>query len=332
MKHILITGACGFIGGHFIEEILEGTDWSITALCGLTYAGNADRLLKLAAWNPDRCRIFFHDLRAPINEELTKEIGSHDYIVNIASNSHVDRSIDHPAEFIQGNVAVVVNMLEFAKNTGCDKFIQISTDEVYGAAPDGYSHKEWDAICPSNPYSASKAAQEAIAISYWRTYGVPVMITNTMNNFGERQHEEKFIGKIIKAARTGEALQIHGEWIGENKWRSGSRVWLHARQHGNALRWLLNNIQPSMFAGGAARPDRFNIAGDKEIQNSEMVELISEILGVKIPWQKSDFHSSRAGHDLRYSLSNQKLDKAGWKPTLSFEESLSLTVKRLANT
>lgn len=328
---VLLTGGTGFIGHHVVEHFLENTDWEIVILDGLTYAGDVGRLVDIEEFDPSRVNLHWHDLRSPIGDALDDRIGHIDYVINMASESHVDRSITDPAPFIFNNVLLATNMLEWAKTRDLKAFIQISTDEVYGPAPHGYSHAEWDVIAPSNPYAASKAAQEAIAFSYWRTYDLPVVITNTMNNFGERQGGEKFIPLVMNKLLNGEEVPVHaqlldnlGKW---ETWEAGSRVWLHARNHADALLFILQNLPPALHSAGATRPDRYNVAGDRDVKNDEMVKLVAGFLGVEPKIKYVDFHSSRPGHDLRYSLDGSKLRGLGWNPAVDFESALKRTVE-----
>lgn len=362
-KRVLITGACGFAGAHLVEHVLATTDWEIVALDGLTYAGDVGRLIDAGVGDQsDRVTLLWHDLRSPIAPALDARIGEVDYVLHLAANSHVDRSIDEPRSFVEANVAITLTVLDWvrARNDRVSgrwsessrriaHLVQISTDEVYGAAPIGYSHREWDAVIPSNPYSASKAAQEATAIAYWRTYGVPVTITNTMNLVGERQDTEKFVAKVIKAVLSGAVVPIHagrvsgpsasrvdpaayycdefGRW-----WRPGSRIWLHARNHADALVWLLKNQPPGKYEPadlfpGVDRPNRWNVAGQVEVDNFAMARRIAGLLGRELRFEFVDFHSTRPGHDLRYSLDGSKLAAAGWTPPVPFDEALERTVR-----
>lgn len=170
---LLITGSAGFAGSHLVDHFLENTNWQIIGLDSFKHRGDAIRVQ-----NNPRYKIYGMDLSKPISARIASEIGPVDYIINAAAESHVDRSITDPVPFIENNVSLAINMLEYARTQSLKMFFQISTDEVYGAAPEGVKHQEWCPIIPSNPYAASKAAQEAIAISYWRTYSVPVVITN----------------------------------------------------------------------------------------------------------------------------------------------------------
>lgn len=339
-KRVLLTGGLGFIGSHTVEHYLHTTDWDIVVIDALRHAGRVQRVTDMQGYDPDRVTLVWHDLRAPLNSMTKDQIGSIDYIVNMASDSHVDRSITHPVDFVQNNVVLVLNMLEYAREAGIEKFIQVSTDEVYGPAAEGYSHVEGEPFYPSNPYAASKASQEMIAFSYWRTFGVPLIITNTMNNFGERQDMEKFVPMTIGKVLNGETNVVHAKkreknpGKGEDAWISGSRVWLHARNHADAVKFILESIAPVVYSNqhDMQAPVRFNVAGDKEISNLDIVKMIARIIGKEAKIDFLDFHSSRPGHDLRYSLDGTALREAGWTMPISTEESFERTVKwMLAN-
>jgi len=334
MKKVLITGGSGFIGRAMIRYFLKTTDWDLVILDRLSYATNINALIqeKDINKNLNRIKFLYHDLRAPIEGEIVNQIGSIDYIINSASDSHVDRSISNPAPFIQNNVSLAINMLEYARLIKPKIFIQVSTDEIYGPALEGISHKEWDSTIPSNPYAASKASQEAIAISYWRTYGVPVVITNTMNNFGEDQHDEKFIPMVVKKIINKEKISIHGSFEQKTgNFISGSRVWLHATNHADAIKHIIENVEIKEYPQDD-RPLKIHIAGEKEVSNLEIVNLVSNILTIEAKILPIDFHSSRAGHDLRYSLDGSLLRKTlAWKSPKDFDQTFKETILSLAN-
>lgn len=329
-NRVLVTGMGGFAGSHILEHFLINTDWEIVGIDSWRHKGTPERIEEVLKNHPEwseRVTTITHDLIAPIQERTQKRIGHIDYIINCAAESHVDRSIEDPVPFVMNNVAVALNMLEYARICKPKVFIQISTDEVYGAAPEGVNHKEWSAIIPSNPYSASKAAQEAIAISYWRTYGVPLIITNTMNMFGEMQDLEKYLAKTIRCLVMGEELTIHGK-----EGEIGSRYYLHSRNHADALLYLLKHTTPKMFPE-SDRPDRYNIVGDSEIDNLEIALMISDIMKKELKYTLVDFHSARPGHDKRYALDGTKIKATGWKAPLPLFESLKRYVDwTLANT
>jgi len=239
---VLLTGGGGFVGHHTLEHILKTTDWDVVVLDSFRHKGISARLRAVFNANPNeikRVTVVTHDLRTPIDEITSKEIGHIDVIINNASESHVDRSLIEPRHFIMNNVSIAVSMLEYARTIPDLKlFIQVSTDEVYGPAKNGDSHPEYDAILPSNPYSASKASQEAIAISYWRSYDIPVVISNTMNIIGERQDVEKFIPKTISQLLSGLKMPVHAN-LNNGVWSSGSRYYLHARNQGMVNKCLM---------------------------------------------------------------------------------------------
>ena len=187
-----------------------------------------------------------------------------------------------------------------------------------------FGHKEWDAIVPSNPYSASKACQEAIAISYWRSYGVPLIITNTMNNFSEKQSASKYPVMIQKALMKGEEITIHASGGG----KIGSRFYIHSQNFANALIFLIKNCPPNMHKPEETdRPDRYNIAGEKRLDNLELAQLIAKLMGKELKYKIINFHATRPGHDIAYGLDSSKIRKLGWKPPVPFEESLKNVIE-----
>lgn len=320
-KTVLVTGSAGFIGSHFAEHVIKNTDWKVIGLDSFKHRGDTERTRHLPK---DRYQIITHDLNAPISHRTIDYIGPIDYVVAFASDSHVERSITDPVPFAQNNTNLALHTLEYARQIKPQKLVWISTDEVYGAAPEGVQHAEWSEILPSNVYSASKASQEALAIAYWRTYGVPVQITNTMNNFGERQDPEKFVPMCISKIHRGETVVIHG-----NERSVGSRFYLHARNHADAVLFLLKEMQTPLYQDDVKmvqRPHRFNVVGDIEMDNLSLAKLIAEIMGKPLNYELVDFHAARPGHDRRYALDGTKLANLGWKAPLSFEESLRRTV------
>lgn len=326
MKRIFLTGASGFVGSHVLRHVLMNTDWEIIAPVTFKHQGKNDRIASALEGRPEwqqRVNVIMLDLSAPIDHPTIDRIGRVDEIWNVASNSHVDTSIVEPGAFIQNNVALMTNVLDFARVVQPSLFLQMSTDEVYGPAPQGYNHVEWDTILPSNPYSASKAAQEAICYSYWRTYDVPVVITNTMNIIGEMQDPEKFVPMAIKRLLEGKAVPVHVSPRGE----AGSRFYLHARNLADAWLTISHNLIPATYSEGFPRPDRYHIVGEREVKNDEMVFMIAKILDVPMLMENVDFHSSRPGHDLRYALDGTKINaEMGWTHPIPFEDSLRKTV------
>lgn len=328
MKRVLLTGAAGFVGSHMLRHLLTYTDWEVICPVTFRHKGVPPRIESaMRGQDTSRVDLMLLDLTAPVDQISISRMGAIDYIFNIASESHVDRSITHPVTFVENNVSLILNVLELARELQPRLFLQMSTDEVYGPAFNGEHHAEWSTVLPSNPYSASKAAQEAIAISYWRTYGVPLVITNTMNIIGEMQDPEKMLVKSIKLLLDGEPVPVHCDTDGT----PGSRYYLHARNLADAWMWLVEREGRSWelqtYADGSGRPSRFNIVGEREVDNIELVHLIASALGVEAGYEKQSFHSSRPGHDLRYALDGSKLSDLGWQPPHSFENSLRSTVE-----
>lgn len=318
MKTVLLTGSAGFAGAHIVDYILEKTDWKIIGLDSFKHRGDALRVYQ----DPERYSVYYHDLRAPITDRMINIIGPIDYIFNVASDSHVDRSIQDPIPFVENNVSLTLNVLEYSRKIKPSVFMQMSTDEVYGPAEEGYSSKEWDSIKPSNPYSASKACQEAICFSYWRTYGVPLIITNTMNLFGERQEKEKYIPSTISKILRGDVVTVHGsgKYIGK-------RMYLHARNQADGMLFLINNIPPVNYFDNVSEPHRFNIVGNAEMDNLSLAKLIANIIGKELRYKLTDYHLTRPGHDRRYALDGSKMESLGWKQPIGFEESLKRTIE-----
>lgn len=322
---VLLTGASGFVGSHVLRHILTNTDWDITCPVTFRHRGNSDRIASSLEGNDSwhkRVRVVICDLAAPISETTAARLGEVSEIWNVASDSHVDRSIDEPARFTENNVALILNLLDYARRVQPRLFLQMSTDEVYGPAPEGYDHREWDRIAPSNPYSASKACQEAIAFSYWRTYGIPVVITNTMNIIGQMQDYEKMVPKTIRSLARGEPAVVHVSPEG----LPGSRFYLHARNLADAWLWISRNRAPQMYPEHDL-PLRYHIVGEREISNTEMVNIIGDMLGVEPQMKFINFHESRPGHDLRYALDGRKLAQDGWSAPVPLDESLRQTVR-----
>lgn len=321
MKRILVTGSAGFVGAHIVEHILATTDWHVIGIDSFKHRGDSLRVYQ----DYNRYEIITHDLNTPISDRMIEKIGYVDYVINNASESHVDRSITDPVPFVQNNVNVALTMLEYARIVKPEKFIHISTDEVYGPALEGTLHAEWSNILPSNPYSASKACQEAVCISYWRTYNIPIIITNTMNLVGERQDKEKFIPMLISKIEKGETVTIHGspEYIGK-------RFYLHARNQADGQLFLLKNKKPTMYEDRIDElviPDRYNIVGEIELNNLELAEMVADIMGKPLKYELVDFHSARPGHDRRYALDGKKIEELGWLPPVKFYDSLKKTIE-----
>ena len=302
MTSVLVTGAAGFIGHHIIDDLLKRTDFNITILDRLDHSGNLNRLAEIGAVNNPRVRFIFHDLRAAMNEQVTQQTGRHTYIIHLAAATHVDRSISDPMAFVLDNVVATCNILDFARRTGCVKFIQFSTDEVFGPAPEGVKYKEWDRYKSGNPYAATKAGAEELAISYNNTYGLPVIVTHTMNVVGERQNPEKFVPMTIAKVRDGDLVTIHAN---KSLTAAGTRFYIDAKDVARAVRLLLDKGIPG---------EKYNIVGAEEIDNLDLAQRIAAAVGKPLLSQMVDFHSSRPGHDLRYALDGSKMAAMGFEP------------------
>lgn len=323
----LLSGISGSIGSHFLAHVMQNTDWDVVGIESFRHKGWMDRTVEITKDHPDwlrRITLVTHDLVAPFSPLTKKKIGHIDYIINMASLSDVEASIQDPVPFIQNNVNLVLNMLEYAREAQPEIFVQISTDEVYGASASKFGdlRKEWDAIIPSNPYAASKACQEAIAISYWRAYGVPLIITNTMNNVDTLQQPSKYPVIVQKCLIEGKELTIHGK-----EGLIGSRSYISSRNFADAVLFLIKNCPPHKHVPNSAdRPDRYNIAGTKQLDNLELAKEIADVMGKELKYKLVDSHTARPGHDPHYGLDSTKLYSLGWKPIETWGESLKRIV------
>jgi dTDP-glucose 4,6-dehydratase len=316
-RRILVTGGCGFVGHHVVEHFLKTTTDDLIVLDMLTYASTGfDRLRDIEAFDSKRVTVFSCDISRIIPDGVAKEIGEVDVILHLAAESHVDRSIAHPVPFVLNNVAATLGMMEYARTLpNLQLFVNFSTDEVYGPAPEGIAYAEFTRHRPTNPYSASKSAQEALGIAYSNTYRIPIITTHTMNVFGERQHPEKFIPLVISKILAGEIITIHAD---ATCTKPGSRFYIHARNVAAAL----SHIMALPYTGY----DEFNIVGEREVDNLTLACMIAKIMDLPTHCKMVDFHSSRPGHDLRYALDGTKLKNSGFKIPMAFEESLERTV------
>lgn len=324
---LLLTGISGSIGCHFLAHFMHNTDWDIIGVASFRHKGWSDRVEEIISHHPEwgtRLTMLTHDLIGPLSELTKKKLGKIDYIINLAALSDVEASIHDPVTFIQNNVWLTLNLLEYAREAKPKAFVQFSTDEVFGPTDGKGVYKEWDSLVPSNPYAASKACQEVIATSYWRTYDIPVIITHTMNNFGEMQQSSKFPVMIQKSIENDEEVTIHGETNGE----IGSRSYIHSRNVADAVLFILKNTVPYRHKALAIdKPDCYNIAGDKQLTNLELAQTIAKLMGKELRYKIIDSHTARPGHDPHYGLDDSKLKKLGWKPPLTFEESLLNTIE-----
>jgi dTDP-glucose 4,6-dehydratase len=333
-KTVLITGGAGFIAHHAIDKMLRETDWKIVCLDRLDISGNLNRLHDMlqdhdAKMVSERLRIVFHDLKAELNSQIVQDIGPVDIVLHLAAGSHVDRSITYPMEFVQDNVIGTVNMLDYARKNlpNLERFVYFSTDEIFGVAPPGVSYREYDRYNSTNPYSASKAAAEEFCVAYENTYKMPIVVTHTMNVFGERQHPEKFIPGTIQKVRDGQKVIIHAD---PTKTSAGTRMYIHARDVAEGLMFILQTL-PADYKHtgdyGWAHCPKFNLVGTEEVDNLTLAQWIAAGVGKELIYEMIDFHGSRPGHDLRYALDGGLLKQLGWEPKIKLSERINEMVK-----
>jgi len=324
LKTWLVTGGAGFIGGNFVlDAVARGT--RIVNLDALTYAGNRDTLASL---DGDERHVFVQgDIgdRALVASLL--EAHKPDAIINFAAESHVDRSIEGPAAFVQTNVVGTLSLLEAARDywralpAGAKeafRFLHVSTDEVYGSLGESGRFTEQTPYAPNSPYSASKAASDHLVRAFHHTYGLPVLTTNCSNNYGPYQFPEKLIPLIIARALAGEPLPIYGD--GKNV-----RDWLYVADHCSAIRVVLD---------GGRVGETYNVGGDAEMQNIDVVHAICALLDARRPREDGQPRASqityvadRPGHDRRYAIDASKLKRElGWQPAHSFQQGIADTV------
>ena len=302
---VLVTGGAGFIGSNLVRFLIDNTDWEIIVLDKLTYAGNLENLKGLEE-NP-RFKFVKGDIvERKIVDECMEGV---DIVFHLAAESHVDRSILKPQDFIVTNVLGTHVLLESALVHRPELFINVSTDEVYGSIEEG-SFKEDSPLSPSSPYSASKASQDLLGQAYFKTFSLPVITTRCSNNYGEYQFPEKLIPLAITNLLEGKPVPVYGK--GEN-----IRDWIHVKDHVKALYLISQKGKPGEI---------YNIAGRCEKRNIDVVRKIVKILGKDESLIK--FVKDRPGHDFRYSLDTSKIEREiGWKPEIDFEKGLEMTIQ-----
>lgn len=326
MTTLLVTGGAGFIGGNFVLGQLAKGDVKVVNLDALTYAGNLDTLQSVAD-NPNHVFVQGDIGDQALVRRLFSEY-SPDAVVNFAAESHVDRSIDGPAAFVQTNVVGTFNLLECAREhwrtldeagRAAFRFLHVSTDEVFGSLGAEGQFTETSPYAPNSPYSASKAAADHLVRAYHHTYGLPVLTTNCSNNYGPYQFPEKLIPLVIHKARAGDPLPIYGDG-------SNIRDWLYVEDHCNAIARVLEVGVPG---------ETYNVGGNCEKTNLQVVRGICAILDEALPdsphrphEQLITFVKDRPGHDRRYAIDASKLARElGWKPAETFETGLAKTVR-----
>lgn len=305
MRRILVTGGAGFIGSNFVRYLLQNhTEYEVTVLDKLTYAGNLDNLKDVQ--NNPRYQFVQGDIcDAEIVGQMVEGLWA---IVNFAAETHVDRSLLEPGAFINTDVYGTYVLLEAVKKAGVERFIQISTDEVYGSVEAG-SSDEGDPVQPRSPYAASKAAGDLMVNAYRTSFGLPTIVTRASNNFGPYQYPEKVIPLFVTNALEDKPLPLYGDGL-------NVRDWLYVVDHCEAIDLVL---QKGEFG------EIYNIGGGNERTNIEITEMILELLGK--PRSLVKYVADRPGHDRRYSVDCSKLGKLGWKPRYGFEEAMAETVQ-----
>ncbi|KAF5048219.1 dTDP-glucose 4,6-dehydratase [anaerobic digester metagenome] len=301
---LLVTGGCGFIGANFvIDQLARHPDRSIVNLDRLTYAGNPANLADVAG--DPRYRFVQGDIRdAALVGRLMEEV---DAVVHFAAESHVDRSITDPGAFVSTNVQGTFTLLEAARWAGIDRFVHVSTDEVYGSIPEG-AFVETDPLRPSSPYSASKAGSDLLALAYHTTHNLPVVVTRCSNNYGPYQFPEKLIPLFVTHLLEGKKVPVYG---------SGTNVreWIYVLDHCRAVDFVLGRGTPG---------EVYNIGSGVEKTNLEITAALLALLGKDDAWV--EHVEDRKGHDFRYAIDCSRLRGLGWAPEFTFEQALAETV------
>ncbi len=321
-KTLLVTGGAGFIGSHVVRLLVNKySDYKIVNLDKLTYAGNLENLNdieKLPNYEFVKGDIVDKDFMCQLFEKY-----KFDGVIHLAAESHVDRSIANPNEFINTNIVGTINLLNAARNIWKDNFADklfyhISTDEVYGSLGNKGLFTETTSYDPRSPYSASKASSDHLVRAFYHTYGMPIVISNCSNNYGPNQFPEKLIPLVINNIKKNKQIPVYGK--GEN-----IRDWLYVEDHANAIDLIFHKGKLG---------ETYNIGGNNEWQNIQLIKKMCEILDNKLNREKGEseklisFVKDRAGHDLRYAIDSTKIQKElGWKPSLQFEEGIEKTIE-----
>jgi dTDP-glucose 4,6-dehydratase len=302
---LLVTGGAGFIGSCFIRnELKKHPDYKIINLDALTYCGNIENL-KDVENNPNYTFVHGNICDRNLVREL---IADSDCVINFAAETHVDNSIKHPEIFVETNVQGTLNLLQASKEIGVERYLQVSTDEVYGSLETGYFY-ETTPIAPSSPYSASKASADLLVRAYYETYKLPTLNTRCSNNYGPYQYPEKLIPFFISKLIQGEKVPVYGDGL-------NVRDWLYVYDHCEAIDVILHKGKVGEI---------YNIGGHNEKTNLEITRLILEAMDKNE--ESIEYVEDRLGHDRRYAISNDKItSELGWKPSLTFEEGIKLTI------
>lgn len=309
MKNVLVTGGAGFIGSNFVRFALRAKpEWKVVNVDALTYAGNLENLADVE--KESRYAFEKADIADPAAMARIFERHAIDAVINFAAESHVDRSILDPGIFVKTNVLGTQVLLDLAKKRGVERFLQVSTDEVYGSLGPTGMFTEETPIQPNSPYSASKASADLLVRAYWHTFHFPVLTTRCSNNYGPYQFPEKLIPLMISNALEDKPLPVYGD--GKNV-----RDWLHVDDHCAAILRVMERGRPG---------EVYNIGGNNEMENIRIVELILDVL--KKPRSLIKFVADRPGHDRRYAIDAAKIaTELDWTPSYTFERGIAETIR-----
>lgn len=308
--NILVTGGCGFIGSHFLRYMMDTyEEHSFICLDALTYAGNKNNIADFL--NRSRLTMVEGNIRDADFVDTLFATYKPDILVHFAAETHVDRSITGPQVFLETNVMGTGVLLDACLRYGIGRFHQVSTDEVYGALPleGGVPFMEENTLAPTSPYAASKASSDLLVLSYHKTYGLPVTISRCSNNYGTYQYPEKLIPLMIQKALQGLPLPVYGDGL-------NVRDWIHVLDHCRAIDFILQK---------GTVGEVYNVGGGEEIANIDLVKRILDILGK--PYELITYVQDRLGHDLRYAVDSSKMQRLGWRPEHTMEDTLEMIVQ-----
>lgn len=312
-KRVLVTGGAGFIGSHFVDYILKNTNWQLVVM----WRSSKKKVEELESYSKNRVMFWHVDL----SKGIDTTVGNLDYIVHFASEANVDKSLVNCISFVKSNVLGTAYLLEWIKEYHPHtKTCIFSTDEVLGAAPEGVSFNETTIRKPSNPYAATKGGMELLAYSFAHSFGLPIFTVRSMNFFGERQDQDKFIPRVVKSILEDKEIVLHGK----DKTNVASRHWIYVKDVVEGVYFLLDRaVSNKTYHIVGKEMDVYSLARViyKAVKNEEMPEEKLKFI---------DFHSARPGHDKRYSLSGEKLKKMGWKPQFNLEEEIENVAKWFA--
>lgn len=314
-RRFLVTGADGFCGAHIIAHLIEQ---------GVEVVGMVRREpLRLPVLGVE-VPLVYHDLAEPISPQVSAEIGPVDVVLSLASSTDIAGSISDPLRVFRENIDVVGNLAEWARHQPIEAFVQISSEEVYGPAPH-HPHVEWEPIRPSTPYSASKAAQEALLISMWRSNGLPLVILNAMNMIGPMQPSTKLVPTILRKLLAGKTVPLIVDWYDSQSGcgEESLRQYMHPRVLADAI--LATFETAEQFTPKAQFPPRFNVAGT-QVGNIALAQMVADAAGVPLRWEPVEANHSRPGHERVFALDDSKLRNLGWVPPTSLGDDVRDTV------